>query len=230
VWNVNTFTTGGFNHYVGYLSLDKNSDSQKNITNSLSLGERLAASFRGSWIEVELDGSVNYTHSKNKLQQSANMNTWQFAYGGNINLTLPWGMTVSTDLHQNSRRGYSDASMNTNELVWNAQISQGLLRNNALTLSVQFYDILRNQSNISRVIDAMQRTDTEYNSINSYVMFRATYQFNLFGGKNADKPRGDRPGFDREGPGMGPRTGGGQGPGGRGGFGGGRPGGGFGGM
>ena len=230
VWNVNTFTTGGFNHYVGYLSLDKNSDSQKNITNSLSLGERLAASFRGSWIEVELDGSVNYTHSKNKLQQSANMNTWQFAYGGNINLTLPWGMTVSTDLHQNSRRGYSDASMNTNELVWNAQISQGLLRNNALTLSVQFYDILRNQSNISRVIDAMQRTDTEYNSINSYVMFRATYQFNLFGGKSADKPRGDRPGFDREGPGMGPRTGGGQRPGGRGGFGGGRPGGGFGGM
>lgn len=76
----------------------------------------------------------------------------------------------------------------------------------------------------------MQRTDTEYNSINSYVMFRATYQFNLFGGKNADKPRGDRPGFDREGPGMGPRTGGGQRPGGRGGFGGGRPGGGFGGM
>lgn len=232
VWNVNTFTTAGYNHYVGYLSMNANEDAKKNVTKSTSLGERLSASYRGSWLEVELDGSLNYTHSTNLLQSSNNMNTWQFAYGANVNVSLPWGMTVSTDLHENSRRGYNDASLNTNELVWNAQISQGLLKNKALTLSLQFYDILHNQSNISRVINAMQRTDTEYNSINSYVMFRASYQFNLFGGKEARKTPGNGPGFDREGPGMGPRDGGN--PGNRqngrpGGFGGGRPGGGFGG-
>jgi hypothetical protein len=207
VWNINTFTTAGYNNYVGNLSLMRNADSQKNVTRSLNLGERLSASYRNSWLEVELDGSVNYTHSRNKLQSSNNLDTWQFAYGTNITLTMPWGTSLSTDLHENSRRGYSDASLNTNELVWNAQVSHSLLKNNALTLSVQFYDILHKQSNLSRAISATQRTDTEYNSINSYVMFKASYRLNLFGGKEAMKERrgGDRPDFDAAAPGMGPR-------------------------
>lgn len=208
VWNINTFTTGGYNHYVSFLSLDKKSDSQKNVTRSMNIGERLSGSYRNSWLEFELDGSLNYTHSRNALQASSDMDTWQFSYGTNINLTLPWGTSVSTDLHENSRRGYSDESLNTNELIWNAQVSHSLLRNNALTLSVQFYDILHNQSNLSRVINAMQRTDTEYNSINSYVMFHASYRLNLIGGKAARLKNPGGPGYDPNGPGMGPRPGG----------------------
>jgi len=99
--------------------------------------------------------------------------------------------------------------------LWNAQISQSLLRGNALTLSLQFYDILHQQSNLSRVISDVSRSDTEYNSINSYVMLRATYRLNLFGGKNAmPKPPSGRD-FDRQGPGMGPPSGGRPGGGGR---------------
>ena len=79
------------------------------------------------------------------------------------------------DLHQTSRRGYNDASLNTNELLVECLNSQSLLRGNALTLSLQFYDILHQQSNLSRVISDVSRSDTEYNSINSYVMLRATY-------------------------------------------------------
>ncbi len=205
VWNLNTFTTAGYNHYVGYLSLDRNSDSQRNVTKSTTIGERLSASYRNSWLEVELDGSFNYTHSKNELQSNNNLNTWQFAYGTNINITLPWGTSLSTDIHENSRRGYTDAALNTNELIWNAQVSHSFLKGNALTLSVQWFDILRKQSNLSRVINAMQRTDTEYNSINSYIMFRAAYKLNIFGGRDAMKRPEGGPGFDREGPGMGPR-------------------------
>ena len=116
-------------------------------------------------------------------------------------------MSISTDLHQTSRRGYSDASLNTNELLWNAQISQSMLKGNALTFSLQFYDILRQQSNLSRVINSVSRTDTEYNSINSYIMLRATYRLNLFGGKNAMPKQKDGPDFHRNGPGMGPGDG-----------------------
>ena len=58
----------------------------------------------------------------------------------------------------------------------------------------------------------MSRTDTEYNSINSYNMLRATYRLNLFGGRNAMPRPKDAPPFDHRGPGMRP---GGPGPGGR---------------
>lgn len=184
-WNVNTHTTLRYNNYVNYLSIDRTSDSQKNTTRTTTLGERLAGSYRIDWLEVELDGSMNYTHTKNLLQSENDLDTWQFAYGGTINIYLPWGTSISTDMHQNSRRGYNDDAANTNELIWNAQISQGFLKGKALNVSLQFYDILKRQSNFSRSINAMQRSDTWYNSVNSYAMLHVIYKLNMFGGKNA---------------------------------------------
>ncbi|MGP1469409.1 MAG: TonB-dependent receptor [Hoylesella shahii] len=202
VFNVNTFTNLGYNNYVGYISLNSTSGSQRNVTRSLSLSERLATSYRNSWFEIELDGSFTYARSKNKLQLQNNLNTWQFAYGATLNFTLPWGMQLSTDLHQNSRRGYADRALNTNELVWNAQLSQSFLKGSPLSVSVQFFDILRQQSNFSRAVNAYQRTDTEYNSINSYAMLHVVYRLNLFGGKDArQQMRNKRPQGDGEGPG-----------------------------
>ena len=194
-WNINTMTNLDYNNRVGYLSLQRNADAEKNITKTINVGERLGVAFRNSWLEVELDGSLQYMNTRNNLQQSTNLDTWQFAYGGTVNITCPWGTTLSTDLHQNSRRGYSDNSMNTNELVWNAQVAQGFLKSKALTVSLQFYDILANQSNFCRTVSAMSRSDTEYNSINSYAMLHVVYRFNLFGNKAARKEmRGGRDG------------------------------------
>lgn len=65
------------------------------------------------------------------------------------------------------------------------------------------------------------RSETRYNTINSYVMLHAVYRFNLFGGRHKEGQGG--PGFG--GPGFGrPGMGGGR-PGRPGGFGGGRRGG-----
>lgn len=222
VWNVNTFTNLGYNNYVGYVALDMNSSSVKNTTRETTVGERLGLSFRptlGQWFgEIELDGDVNYNHARNKLQASGNLDTWTFSYGGSMSLTAPWGTSIATDIHNRSRRGYNDQSMNTNELLWNAQISQTFLKGKNLTVMLQFYDILNQQSNFSRALSAMSRTDTWYNSINSYAMLHVVYRFNAFGGKQARQgmqgPGGMGPGGGRPGGGMGP--------------GGGRPGGGFG--
>ena len=198
VWNVNTFTNARYNHYVAYLS-QGNQSSLKNITRSTTISERLSMSYRNAWMEVGPEGSFTYTHSKNMLQPSSNLDTWNFAYGIDLDFTLPWGMSLSTDIKQNSRRGYSDASLNTNELIWNAQLSQSFLKGKPLTVSLQLYDILHQQSNLTRAINAAQRTDTEYNSINSYGMLKVNYRLNFFGGKSGRGPEG--PGFG--GPGRG---------------------------
>ena len=218
VWNLNTDTYLGYNNYVSYLSLDKQSDSQKNTTRSTTWRERLSFSYRNNWLELSLDGTLNYNHATNKLQPNSNLNTWQFSYGPSMTLTAPWGTSLNSSLSISSRRGYSDSSMNTDEFVWNAQLSQGFLKGKPLTIMLQFYDILRQQSTFSRAISATSRTDTEYNAINSYAMLHVIYRLNLFGGKDAHRGGPEGPG----------------GPGGRpnfhgrpfnGGFGGGRPGG-----
>ena len=219
-FNVNTFTNLSYNHNVGYVSVGSEKDSQKSVTNTLGIGERLAASYRNEWIEVELNGSLNYNHSRSELQPNNNLDTWQFSYGGMVGVTAPWGTSLTTNLNMQSRRGYNDNSLNTNELIWNAQVSQSFLRGNALTISLQLYDILHQQSTISHMISASQRSDTEYNAITNYAMLHVIYRLNLFGGGGGfgfgGGPRGGGPG-GRGGGFGGPRGGGG----GRGGFGGG---------
>lgn len=207
-WNVNTFANFSYANNVGYISLARDASSLKNTTRDMTVGDRLAGSYRNDWIEIELNGAFNYRRSKNELQPSSNSNIWQYSYGGSINLTAPWGTTLSTDMNMNSRRGYTDNSLNTNELVWNAQISQSFLKANSLTVMLQFYDLLHQQSNLSRSITASMRSDTEYNSINSYVMLHVSYRINLFGGKSARQGMPEGPG----GPGFGGPRGGGRPP------------------
>ena len=100
---------------------------------------------------------------------------------------------VKENISMSSRRGYSDPNANTNELLWNAQLSASFLKRNALTVSFQIYDILHQQSNISRIVDALSRRDSETNAIYSYCMFNLSYKFN--NNKNGDdnkKGRGAR--------------------------------------
>ena len=227
-FNVNTFTTLRYAHNVGYVSL-LNQDSQESVTRATTIGERLSASYRNSWFEFELNGSLEYNHNRSELQENNNLDTWTFSYGASTMLTAPWGTQLSTNVNMNSRRGYNDASMNTNELIWNAQIAQSFLRGNALTLSLQFYDILKEQSTFSRSISAMARTDTEYNAITSYAMLHVIYRLNLFGGFGNNRRGQGGPGFGGPGGPGGARGGrGGRGGGFGGGFGG-PGGGGFGG-
>lgn len=194
VWNINTGAHANYNNYVSYLSLDKKSDSQKNTTRSITWRQNLSFSYRNDWAEFSLDGTLTYNKAKNKLQPTSNLETWQFSYGPSMTLTAPWGTSLNTSLSINSRRGYNDSSMNTDEFVWNAQLSQGFLKGKPLTIMLQFYDLLRQQSTFSRAISATSRTDTEYNAINSYAMLHVVYRLNLFGGKEARKGGFDGPG------------------------------------
>lgn len=196
VWNINTGAHANYNNYVSYLSLDKKSDSQKNTTRSITWRQNLSFSYRNDWAEFSLDGTLTYNKAKNKLQPTSNLETWQFSYGPSMTLTAPWGTSLNSSLSINSRRGYNDSSMNTDEIVWNAQLSQGFLKGKPLTIMLQFYDLLRQQSTFSRAISATSRTDTEYNAINSYAMLHVVYRLNLFGGKQARQGGpGGRPDF-----------------------------------
>jgi len=98
-------------------------------------------------------------------------------------------MSLSTNIANQSRRGYSDSSMNRDELIWNAQLSQTFLKGDA-TVSFEMYDILHQQSNISRSLTASGRSVYKYNGVNSYCMLHFIYRLNIFGGKQARDKRG----------------------------------------
>ncbi|MBR3078467.1 MAG: TonB-dependent receptor [Prevotella sp.] len=190
-WNVGTDTRIRYNNFVSYVAQEL-ADAEKNTTRTLNLNQRLTAGYRNDWLEVTLDGRMNYQHSRNKLQPSANLNTWQFEYGGQFMLKLPLDFEVSMNIHQRSRRGYNDSSMNTNELLWNGQVSKPFLKSKSLIVALNFYDLLGQQSNYERWVNATSRTDTQYNSVNSYAMLHVRYRLNIFGGKIDTEGRYDK--------------------------------------
>lgn len=195
-FNISTFTNVMYQNNVGYLTDTQTRVEQKNTTTNLNLNERLRASFRNDWLEVGLNGTVGYTIERDRLTPSNNQKPYTFSYGGFTNITAPWNMSLSTNLSNQSRRGYRDNSMNRNELIWNAQISQTFLKGDA-TLSLEFYDILHQQSNITRSLTSSGRSVYEYNGVNSYCMLRFIYRLNIFGGKKVkreDMPMGGGPG------------------------------------
>ena len=192
-WNVGTDTRARYNNYVSYAgTVREGSPIEINTTRSINVSERLNVSYRNDWLEVTLDGWCNYQHSRNELQPTANLDTWQFNYGGQFLLRLPLGFEVSSNIHERSRRGYNDPSSNTNELLWNGQISKTFLRDKSLIVALNFYDLLGQQSNYERWVNATGRSDTRYNSINSYAMLHVRYRLNMFGGKKDTEGRYDK--------------------------------------
>lgn len=213
--SMNASTDISFNNRVSYLY--QNQKTFKNNTKDMSVRERLSITLRLSNFDIRANGNFNYNKTKNRMVTTGNQNTYNFNYGLSSTGNFNNGFGFSTDINMSSRRGYSSANMNTNELIWNAQVSYRFLYRKQATISLQAYDILNRRSNISRNISAESRSDRETNAIYSYVMAHFIWRFNLFGSSSARRDLREMRGFMNE---M-PMNGGG-------GFGGGR-GGGFGG-
>ena len=180
-----TYTNGGYSERVSYISMQRVQGSVKSIAQTVNVSERLIANYRSDNWDISLNGFFGYSHSKSSAQPEDKMNVFNFSYGPSVNYTLPWyNIKISTNLSMSSRRGYSDPNANTDELLWNAQLSASFLPKNALTVSLQLYDILQQQSNISRVVEALYRRDSETNAIYSYCMLNLTYKFNNTGGND----------------------------------------------
>ena len=233
---LNTNTSYSHNQNVSFLLQEKDGsrdeyEELKNFVWTNNVSESLRLTLRpNSYWDIMASGNVKYSNADSKLISTANKNTWDFGYGLSSTGNFENGWGFNTSINMSSRRGYSSSEMNTNELIWNAQISYRFLQGRKATISLQAYDLLQQRSNISRMISATQRSDTENNQINNYIMMHFIYRFNIFGSKEVrqnmrNARRGQTPDFDNmnfdrmngnesdgnEGGGMGGNRGGGMG-------------------
>lgn len=188
----------GYSRNVGfYNNATAGTDDDQNIksiTGNTWANGGLSTSFHNEWLYAELKGDLNYGHVRNNVNTQGNQDTYNYSYGAQAQWTLPFGMQITSDIRMNSRRGYAQENMNTDELLWNASVSHSFLQGKALTLKAEIFDILHRQTNISRSVDAFSRRDSRNNTIYQYAMFSAIYRFSIYGGRNTmgtDKERRD---------------------------------------
>ena len=208
-WRINTNTRINTSKSVGYLYRSRDKATVENHTRSANFNEWMRITYRRDWesewqVEFNAHGNFSYNLHRSNNATASNLDNKYFSYGGSFVITTPWGMTISSDIEQQSRRGYSDASMNTNRLIWNGSISQRFLPHKQLTVSLRAIDILNERDDINRSVSAVSRTDTQSEMVRSYVLLSAYWRFGRFGGKGmgggkgkdknrgGDSPRGER--------------------------------------
>ncbi len=199
---------GGFRNDVGYFSSRSNEvieredgqketiyhviEGAKSITQRTDLNLGLNTSYRNDYVSVELRGNIRQTYSDNNINKAGNLNTQDFRYGSEVRLNAPWNMEIASNIYMNSRRGYSEKTMNTDELLWNASVAQSFLKGNALTIKGEVFDILGQQTNINRSVSASFISDTRNNGIYQYGLISLIYRFSVFAGRNTMGTKDER--------------------------------------
>ena len=92
-------------------------DARKNKITNLVLGERLNAAYRNNWFEIGLNGSLSYTFERDKINSQNNQEPYNFSYGGNLQFYTPWKMTITTNMTNQARRGYTERPLELNVRV-----------------------------------------------------------------------------------------------------------------
>ena len=135
-------------------------------------------------LSTGINGKITSRHTRGNLDIVKSIDANDIQYGCNATYTIPLLLlTVATDMTMYSRRGYESNMMNTDELVWNVQMSRSFLKG-TLTAKLQAYDLLQNINSRRYAVNAQGRTETWYNYIPRYFMFSLAYRF-------SQKPKGN---------------------------------------
>lgn len=183
-WTFNNFLMLYYANSIGY------NNGMRNRSGSFSANESFGIAFRPENLEFELRPRYGIQTVHNTVATTANRTVHTF--GGTFNATYitPIGIVLNTDLNFSASRGYAEG-YDENKWMWNAEISYEFLRGRNASVSVKAYDLLRQNSNISRTITANYVEDMSVNSLGRYFMVSFAYKFNTFGSGTTPQNRND---------------------------------------
>lgn len=179
---------------VGY------NNKQYNRSGSFSVNVSPGMTYRTAVVELQLRPNYNIQTTHNTVNTQNDLTVHRYGGMFNGNVTLPFGLSINTDLNYSASKGYSDG-YDSEQWLWNASISYEFLKGRQASVTARVYDILGQKKNISRTVTANYIQDSEYNTLTRYAMFTFAYRFNTFGSQK-DLPEGAK-NYGGFGPGMG---------------------------
>ena len=170
------------NYFVGNTTLFADTwdrDFQDNTTRSLSIVERLRATYRGDNLEVIFGGRTRFSKPWYTVQAEVDP-TWANQLNASINWTVSrtLGLEIGTDADFNWYRGYTTEQ--PSELVWNAKISLPVIKRQA-TIAIRAYDILDQAKNLTVMDTENYHSEVLNNTLGRYVILSFTWRFGNFG-------------------------------------------------
>ena len=174
---LSTKTEAGYTNSVDYTTVEaESSASPRSSVRSTIANETLTLDYSLGKYAFGTKLRCAYLHAESPRTDFQTINTADVDYGVNATVELPLKLKLSTDLTLYSRYGYSDRSMNTNNLVWNARLERTFGK---FTVIADGFDLFGKLSNVRKVINAQGRTETWYNTVPRYAMLHIMYKLHF---------------------------------------------------
>ncbi len=132
-------------------------------------------SFTGILSSSVMNGKAFYS-----LNPAANMNVWDFNFGGDLLFQLGKGWKMGTDARYLFFRGYA-TGFGKSELRWDLSFAKTI---KSVTLGLKVNDILNQQRSLTRTVSSEYVEDSYRNVMGRTVLFSVSFSF---GKLNADK-------------------------------------------
>ncbi|TJZ59767.1 TonB-dependent receptor [Sphingobacterium olei] len=183
----NIMAMGGisYNRNISYTSVDSLAlVGDKNIANNWVFNQGLFFRYNPSE-NLEINPGVRYVfnHTKNSLQnETRNVQSWIPTIIGSVNLTPT--TIFGADVSKTFNSGFG--SVGANPFIINTYIEQRFLKGERGTLRLQAFDLLNEQTNVSRTVAENYIVDQQSNRLARYFMLTFTFKLQKFSGMAPD--------------------------------------------
>jgi hypothetical protein len=153
-------------------------------------------------VDFNLGYNISYTSVENTLQTGQNDSYVNHILSGRLNFVFWESLVFNTDYSQNIFNGLNQG-FNTNFTLLNMGLGYKFLKNKQAELRLTAFDLLEQNTNISRSITETYLEDVRANNLQRYFMLTFTYTLRAFKmPESKDGPPPMHPGMIR--PGVGP--------------------------
>ena len=115
--------------YLLRATMDGYEDAWQSLSVLYTLHEAISLSYQYKNFTAKAMGDVRWRHSEGKMRDFTTLDAFDYQYGLMARYTLPdIKTTLSADANIYSRRGYGSKTLNTDDFVMNASVSQPFLK------------------------------------------------------------------------------------------------------
>lgn len=177
-WYLNLGADVKLNRSVDFANTDETADFRKSIAHNLHVSPHAGIDYRHSKWHAAFKASVDWERLTSAQKEFETLSQVDFLYTLSLNAPLPLGVNLNTDLNLYMRCGYSEQTMNTDEWVWNANLSRCIDKRKVWLMKLSAHDLLGQLNNVRRTLNAQGRTETVSNTLTRNIMLHLIWKFN----------------------------------------------------
>ena len=168
-WSMEGDLNYDFHRSVDLSSVEGMTESVLSKVHNHETKAYLATGYQRGSLTLNVGCDATYRHADGNRLDFNTVDAFDFRYGLLGEYTMPWKIHLSTRLNMYSRRGYDEAAMNTDYLIWNASLSRSFLKDR-LMVKVEGVDLLRQMRSVFMDVNVQGKTETYYNIVKGYYM------------------------------------------------------------